>query len=40
MSSDVGAVVLVEKGNKLTKAGSEGRVWRSFDMTTLRLRGG
>ena len=39
--SDVGAVVLVEKGNELTKAGSEGKAWGSFDMTTLRsCRGG
>ena len=38
--SDVGAMVLVEMGNELTKAGSERRAWRSFDMIALRLRGG
>ena len=38
--SDVGTVVLVEKGNELTKAGSEGKAWGSFDMTTLHSRGG
>ena len=34
--SDVGAMVLVETGNELTKAGSERRAWRSFDMIALR----
>ena len=38
---DVGAVVLVEMGNELTKAGSEGRAWRSLEMTVaLHLHGG
>ena len=38
---NVSAVVLVEKGNELTKAGSEGRAWRSLEMTAaLRSHGG
>ena len=38
--SDVGAMVLVEMGNESTKAGSERRAWRFFDMMALRSRGG
>ena len=39
--SDVGTVVLVEMGNELTKAGSEGRAWRFFEMAVaLRSHGG
>ena len=38
--SNVGAIVLVEMGNESTKAGSERRAWRFFDMMALRSRGG
>ena len=38
--SDVSAMVLVEMGNKLMKAGSERRAWKFFDMIALRSHGG
>ena len=38
--SNVGAIVLVEMGNELTKAGSERKARRFFDMIALRSCGG
>ena len=38
--SNVGDIVLVEIGSKLTKVGSERRAWRSFEMMALHLCGG
>ena len=38
--SDVSAMVLVEMGNELMKAGFERRAWKFFDMIALRSRGG